>query len=204
MKTYPSISRDIRNITVYAFDKLDGSNIRAEWTKKNGFFKFGSKKRLIGTDQLFLNEAIDLINENFAEDLSRIFVKEKYQKAVSFFEFYGDSSFAGKHEEEKHEVSLIDVSPFKQGILLPRKFLDLFGHLKTAKLLYHGNCNSIFVEEVKKSELADMGFEGVVCKAAERKKKFSIPVMFKVKTDVWIHKLKTYCKGDERLFQQLL
>jgi hypothetical protein len=43
MKTYPSISRDIVGQPIYAFDKLDGSNIRAEWSKKNGFHKFGSR-----------------------------------------------------------------------------------------------------------------------------------------------------------------
>ena len=33
MKTYPSITKDIRDdIHIYAFDKLDGNNIRAEWT----------------------------------------------------------------------------------------------------------------------------------------------------------------------------
>ena len=43
MKGYPSIPREVQHsLNVYAFDKLDGSQIRAEWTQKNGFFKFGS------------------------------------------------------------------------------------------------------------------------------------------------------------------
>ena len=51
MKQYPSISHDIRSVQAYAFDKLDGSNIRAEWHPKKGFWKFGSRTRLLGTDQ---------------------------------------------------------------------------------------------------------------------------------------------------------
>ena len=62
MKIYPIISREIhRNIPIYAFDKLDGSNIRVEWAPKKKFCKFGSRNRLIGTDQEFLPEAIELI-----------------------------------------------------------------------------------------------------------------------------------------------
>jgi hypothetical protein len=35
MKQYPSIDATVRRgILVYAFDKLDGSNIRAEWDRK--------------------------------------------------------------------------------------------------------------------------------------------------------------------------
>lgn len=37
MKTYPTISRDVLNgMSVYAFAKLDGSNVRAEWSRKQG------------------------------------------------------------------------------------------------------------------------------------------------------------------------
>jgi hypothetical protein len=40
MKEYPSIDREIRfGEPIYAFDKLDGSNIRAEWNKKRKFWK---------------------------------------------------------------------------------------------------------------------------------------------------------------------
>lgn len=66
MKEYLSIPREIRfGIPAYVFDKLDGSNIRAEWNKKKGFHKFGSKNRLIGTDQLFLPEAIPIIKSKY-------------------------------------------------------------------------------------------------------------------------------------------
>lgn len=48
MKSYPSISKNpLLNKEVYLFDKLDGSNIRAEWGSKQGFHKFGSLTKLI-------------------------------------------------------------------------------------------------------------------------------------------------------------
>ena len=34
--------------------------------------------------------------------------------------------------------------------------------------------------------------------------KYGHPIMFKVKTQAWLDKLKTFCKGDEELFRKLL
>jgi hypothetical protein len=48
MKQYPEIlhySRGHFGEPVIAFEKLDGSNIRLEWQRKRGFFKFGRWKR---------------------------------------------------------------------------------------------------------------------------------------------------------------
>lgn len=204
MKEYPTISREIHyGRSIYVFDKLDGSNVRAEWTPKKKFHKFGSKNRLIGTDQAFLPEAEELIKSNFEKQLSDIFRKERYVKAIGFFEFWGPNSFAGQHIDEDHEVSLIDINPHKKGILLPRNFYRLFGKLNIAQLLYHGNANNIFEEEVKSGKLQGMTFEGVVCKGAPLKNGYP-PLMFKIKSDAWIKKLKEFCQGDEKLFNELL
>jgi len=44
MKSYPSIpGKHTNGIPLTVFDKLDGSNIRAEWSKKRGFYKFGTR-----------------------------------------------------------------------------------------------------------------------------------------------------------------
>lgn len=202
MKSFPSIPKDIQHVQMYAFDKLDGSNIRCEWNRKKGFHKFGSKTRLIGTDQPFLPEAPDLIKAKFEKEMSDIFRKERYEEATAFFEFYGPSSFAGVHVVEPHDVSLIAVSPFKRGILYPAEYLKLFGDLQIAKLLYRGNPNEEFVRSVKESTLEGMTEEGVVCFAPNGKT--PQPIMFKVKSNRWIERLKVYCKGDERLFNELL
>ena len=65
MKTYPSIDRDVRNIFVYAFDKIDGSNIRAEWTPKKGFDKFGSRNCLMDASHPHLGDAIGIIKSKW-------------------------------------------------------------------------------------------------------------------------------------------
>ena len=78
MKTYPSIPRKIQNVPVYAFDKLDGSNIRAEWSKKKGFYKYGTRKRLLGSDEKPLGRAIELVNDVYGARLNRRFTDKHY------------------------------------------------------------------------------------------------------------------------------
>src|SRR5271166_3879848 len=149
MKAYPSIARDVVNIPIYAFDKLDGSNIRAEWSRKKGFYKFGTRTRLVDATDLMLGSAPELVTTKYERDLSDIFKKERYESAVCFFEFWGLKSFAGNHDpDEPHNVTLFDVNPYKKGILDPGAYMDLFGHLDIARLLYRGNPNADFVNSV--------------------------------------------------------
>lgn len=203
MKQYPSITAKIQPIEAYVFDKIDGSNIRAEWGPKKGFWKFGSRKRLLGSDQLCISKAENLIKEKYEEDLSRVFRDQRYSKVVAFFEFSGKNSFAGYHyENDIHDVTLFDVDVYKKGLTFPQEFLKLYGHLETAKLLYHGKINNEFVDLVRHGNLEGMGLEGVVCKTFPKNNKPQ-PIMFKIKTIVWLNKLKEFCKGDENLFNTL-
>jgi hypothetical protein len=215
MKTYPSIDRDIRfGETVYAFDKIDGSNIRAEWTKKNKFHKFGTRKQLISKacirkgeiigqgDRSNWGEAVRLVQEKYEKDLHDIFVKKRFLKATCFFEFGGESSFAGRHFDEEHTVTLFDVSVHKKGYILPREYLKLFGDLDIARLLYYGFITESFVDSVRNGELEGMTFEGVVCKMAQYKTP-GVTDMFKVKSFAWLDRLKSYCGNDELLFENL-
>jgi len=203
MKTYPSITKDIRkDIYIYAFDKLDGSNIRAEWNQKRGFYKFGTRTELIDTTSVF-GRAIDLIKEKYSDDLGKVFNSNKWNDALCFFEYWGPSSFAGFHNfSEKMDVTLIDINPYKQGILTPDKYLDNFGHLDIAKVLYQGNVTTELFDAIKQSTLAGMTFEGCVCKG-ENDKRTKSPIMFKIKSHAWLNKLKEHCKGNESLFNRL-
>ncbi len=204
MKSYPTIPREIRQgMSIYAFGKIDGSNIRAEWSRKAGFYKFGSRHRLLGTDQDQIPEAEEMIKTVWAEPLTDVFRRNGWERAIAFFEFWGNNSFAGLHDDELHRLSLIDVNPYKKGILPPKEFLDFFGHLDIAPLLYHGPCDAEFIESVRQSTLEGMPLEGVVCKA-KNPKNTPMPVMFKIKSDAWLQKLKDFCKGDERMFERLM
>lgn len=202
MKAYPSISRDItEDIEICAFDKLDGSNFRAEWNKKQGFYMFGTKTRVITEDDKAFGEAIPLVRELYGDSLGKIFSSNKYKEAVAFFEFHGPHSFAGRHSDEKHKVTLIDVNAYKHGMLRPEEYLRLFGHLDIAKLLYRGKVDAAFIESVRNGTLPGMTFEGVVCKGIGINRNQLIS--FKIKNRAWLEKLKIQCDGDDKLFEQL-
>jgi len=202
MKEYPSLKRELIRKPIYAFDKLDGSQIRAEWDKKKGFWKFGTRRQLLDSTHENFGEAPDLVRAKYERDLSDIFKKEKLQKVVCFFEFSGLSSFAGTHEDENHDVVLFDIKVHKKGLVLPKDFLKMVGHLDIPRVLYQGNANEILAERVRDSELEGMTFEGVVCKAQEYSTP-GVPFMFKLKSKAWLNKLRGYCKDDEELFKRL-
>lgn len=208
MEQYHSIDRDIVGSKhIYAFDKIDGSNIRAEWGRKKGkwgeFWKFGTRTQLLDETNKDFGEAVGLVRNKYEEALTAIFRKQQWEKVTCFFEFWGPNSFAGMHQSEPHTVTLFDIKVFKKGFLLPRDYLKLVGNLDIAKLLYQGNANEPFVQSVRDGSLSGMTFEGVVCKGNEYKTP-GMPWMFKVKNSAWIAKLKDKCKGDEKLFEKLV
>jgi len=201
LEQYPSIDKIIRNTHIYAYDKLDGSNIRAEWTRKTGFTKFGSRRQLIDESHTLLGEAIPLFNDKYADVLDEIFRKQKYQKATAFFEFYGENSFAGFHEDEPHDVTLFDVHIYKQGLMSPQEFNKVFKRVDTAPLLFQGKPTAEFVESVQAGTLEGMTFEGVVCKAGyDNRNKLA---SFKIKNKAWLTRLKDKCGNDEKMFTAL-
>lgn len=190
---------------VFAFDKLDGSNIRAEWSKKRGFYKFGKRHGLVDESDSMLGKAKTLIQERYSEQLSKILTDRKHQSSVCFFEYYGPNSFAGSHDpNDSHEVTLIDVSVDKKGIIEPQYFLKHYTEqgVKTARVLHAGIITPEFVESVTSGKLEGMTFEGVVCKGTYVSP--GKPLMFKIKNRAWIQKLKTKCNGDVQMILRLL
>ncbi len=198
MKSYPSINTKIQDTRVYVFDKLDGSNIRAEWSKKKGFYKFGSRRQLIDSSHPLLGESISLIKQ---DQLSSIFTNMKCERAVAFFEYYGPSSFAGSHEIEDHTMTLIDVDIYKRGILPPSEFVELFEDIGIPEILHKGLLTENIITSIRDGSLPGMTFEGVVCKHLNQKNK--VVKMFKIKNRKWIEKLKDKCGNDAALFQRL-
>lgn len=202
MEIYPTIGTTVSNEHIIAFDKLDGSNIRAEWTIKNGFTKFGTRRRLLGPTEEPLGEAIGLIQDEYAADLDKIFRKERLQKVTAFFEFAGENSFAGLHEDEEHSVTLFDIHVYKKGLLTAKDFLKMVeGKVRTAPILYEGKANADFIQSVRDSTLEGMTFEGVICKGSLDNRKR--PNNFKLKSTAWLDKLKTKCGDDEAMFEKL-
>ena len=204
MKQYPSITKDVRkDIYIYAFDKLDGSNIRAEWNSKKGFYKFGSRTQLIDSSHNTLGKAISLIKEKYESDLAKVFKDQHWQNVLCFFEFHGPTSFAGLHSaNEEQTVTLLDVNVYKQGLMEPEQFIKLFGHLDIPRVLFEGIVNADLFDAVKQSTLEGMTLEGIVCKGASDNNA-KMPIMFKIKSQRWLEKLKEHCKDDESLFAKL-
>lgn len=197
MKLYPSIARStgqsFQEFDAYVFDKLDGSNIRAEWSRKRGWNKYGTRERLLDLTDPDFGEAIPIFEKTYADDLAKIAKKEGWDGLTVFMEFWGPNSIAGWHQKgEQKTLTLFDANPYKKGILGPREFLDLFGHLHTAKFLGKMHWTRGFVERVWNGEIEGVTLEGVVGKAGSGHDL----IMAKAKTAEWVKLVKARCGED--------
>lgn len=205
MKAYPSITTSIDfSKPYYWFDKLDGSNIRAEWAPKKGFSKFGSRTQLLVPDQAVLYPSIDVFKNKYGEELERRFTKAKFERAVVFFEWLGPNSFAGSHTDplDQMDTVVIDIAVYKKGIMPPEKFIEFMDGLDYPKILHKGFISEEKFQSVRTSTLPGMTFEGVIGKG-EFSQKEGGPIMHKVKSNAWLNKLKELCNGDEALYNRL-
>lgn len=211
MKQYPKIPTRIDGGSeaslakrFWVFDKLDGSNIRVEWSAKRGFFKFGTRKRLIDhTDEVFGKVA------KLAADLEPKFAarfnEQKIQNAILFFEFLGPNSFAGWHDmKDEHRLVLIDIHVEKKGMLEPDEYLAFVDgmDIESAKVLHVGTVSHDLIQKVQNGTLSGMTYEGVVCKA-KRPRKWAEPVMYKIKNQKWIDKVRSLY-NDPKVLADLL
>ena len=178
MKQYPSIEnhRKAPCRPCLGFVKYDGSNIRAEWSRKTGFYKFGTRNVLLDENSMF-GPVIPLFREKYEEPLTRVFRTQKYDSVIVFAEWFGAKSFAGQHveDDDPKDIVLFDVNPLRKGFLAPRQFLDLFGHLPVAELVYEGDLDESLIRAVQSDDFSTVDFrsrypittqvpEGVVCK----------------------------------------
>jgi len=202
MKTYPSIDGPSKapHLPCVAFLKYDGSNIRVEWNKKTGFTKFGSRKQMFDETNKWFGSVIPIFRETWEDRLAKVLKTKDFRsvtKCTFFFEWFGEKSFAGWHDEndDTRGLVLFDVNPHKKGILSPRDFINNFGHLTgAAEVVYEGNLNQPLINGVMDGSFAlesnlDVKqpiMEGIVCKGGTGHKLW----MRKVKTAVWHTELK--------------
>lgn len=223
MKTYHSIDHFFATKTligkrIYAFNKYDGSNFRAEWNFKHrntpcyGFTKFGTKTQLIDEHNEQFGEAVKLFKENFAEQLCESFSNRSKRspfngtdKITAFSEFFGEKSFAGFHyPEDKKDLVLFDVFLEKRGFLIPRDFIEIFSRqrfIRIPEVIYEGILNSEFAESIRTNvwDSPEAKYptvkEGVVCKDVSISPGQRL-IMCKIKTAWWINKLKNTHPND--------
>lgn len=191
MTQYPSISNKWRPGHYWIYNKLDGSNIRVEWNRKNGFHKWGRRHGLLDDSNPILKRAPPLFMERYSEELAKILRDQRTDEATFFFEFYGLNSFAGNHvESEIQTVTLFDAHFYKKGFLNPREFENLFRDKVPLPAVRVGSIGANSIEEM----VNETDHEGYVLKAAS--------YVFKVKTKWWLDKLKATCKSEKE-FEEL-
>jgi hypothetical protein len=198
MKSYPSIEKvapwSPPNEHLYTFDKVDGSNLRFEWTRKRGWFKYGTRTRLFDKSDVEFGPAIDIFINSLGEALSKVAYDNKYDPFIAFVEYAGPHSFAGLHDpNDVKTTSLIDVSVHKTGILDPRDYLNVIEQGKIssmARYIGHIKWNNEFLEQVRLGTVEGITFEGAVGKEVHTYK-YDKHRMFKAKTEAWLDMVKS-------------
>lgn len=145
-------------------------------------------------------------NSDIPKILSELVKKNKGKNGVFagadeitfYFEWCGEYSFAGRHQEgDVLKLYLIDVFIKKKGYIEPKAYYDIFckdERLDTPELVYKGILTNTFVKEIwdndwtKPDCLYPMVKEGVVCRLSSLLKGQRMPKV-KFKTKWWIDKL---------------
>jgi hypothetical protein len=191
---YPKMpgSRDAPNGRCIAFEKYDGTNLHWGWDHDFGWHAFGTRRDEFDLSDVgiarfaekhaHLHGCAELFLATLAEGLERIFRDQPdyagYQSLQAFTEFLGPNSFAGLHKpDDPKELRLFDVRAETFGFIGPRKFVDDFGRLPIARVVYEGRLTGKFAEDVRTGKYAVA--EGVVCKGGAGG------------DDVWMVKIKT-------------
>ncbi len=209
MKSYPRIqyfNQGLFGEDIYAFDKLDGSNIRAEWNPKRGWYKFGTRNTMIDEKDLQFGEAITLFLNKYGDSLPKVFRTNKSYKRIESFvvfaEYVGEQSFAGRHSSsDPKDIILFDVNQYKHGFVTPKNFVEDFGHLHIPDVIYTGPYTMDFVQSIRdnKHNLK----EGVIVKGILKTKNQKDEVwMVKVKTKEWLQRVKEL-HGERALLEEL-
>lgn len=204
MLQYPSIasvgaSKIAKGTMCHSFVKYDGSNIRFEWSKKQGFHKFGSRHHLIDSTHPLLGKAVELVLDKTGPALLQDLMNwdkrliNNSGAFTGFAEFFGKSSFAGNHNpDEEHFLKIFDVSVYKRGFLKPAEFCEFATSGEYALFLGVIPYNDSYIESIYKGEGLEMDKvlqptpEGVILKTVVKNN----ILRQKLKTKVWLDEIK--------------
>jgi hypothetical protein len=190
MKAYPSILRQPKGKgparSMYIFDKIDGSNLRFEWTRSDGWYRWGSRHRLLDERHPVFGSGLALFHDTMAGAIERVARAQGWPALVAFAEFAGPESLGGQHApDDVKALTLFDVAPYRCGLVGPARFLELFAGLPTPRYLGQHTWDDDFVARVRRNELEGVTFEGVVGKAGDGHGL----VMAKAKTAAWVARI---------------
>jgi hypothetical protein len=202
MLHYPKIadSRHCPAGRCLAFEKYDGTNLHWDWDRDFGWHAFGTRRDQFnllpdGVEQFaraheHLREAPGLFVATLADGVERVFRDKPafghFNNLKVFTEFLGPNSFAGLHKAaDPKRLVLFDVWAEGFGIIGPRQFLDDFGHLSVARLVFDGKFTPQFSADVREGKYGVT--EGVVCKWGTGGPDLR---MAKIKTYAYLERLK--------------
>ncbi|MBE9118672.1 hypothetical protein IQ249_22540 [Lusitaniella coriacea LEGE 07157] len=184
MKQYPSIRQSRKSFQAYVFDKLDGSNLRFSWNRRQGWYEYATRTRNLPIDHKLYKIGYEYFFNVYADIIVATAKKKGWKRLDAFCEFHGDNSFAGRHDlSEQQRVTLIDLAPNTRGFLNPEEFLDLFSTVPLPKYLGQVEWNEDYIDAVRQGLIEGITFEGVVAKSATKQR------MAKAKTQAWIDRI---------------
>lgn len=220
MKHYDSIPRiqddgTLRGEVVWGYNKLDGQNFCATYNKKKDKWgPFGSRTVTVDehseqfgdTVSYFMNKGYeDILTIKVAQNSSKNEVFNNVDEITFFFEWYGENSFAGKHQEgDEMRLALIDVFIKKKGYMEPKEYERIFRNtsIEMPELIYTGPLNAEIISKVQNNDYTKEGCdfptvkEGVVFKRSTLLKGQRRPSV-KVKTKWWLEKLHSLYTEEE-------
>ena len=186
-----------------AFEKYDGTNMHWVWERELGWYAFGMRRNRYDFDEAGIAEfhanhpgyadAPELFNSTFARPLETIFRENPEYNSPEitvFTEFLGPNSFAGLHKtDDLKQLVLFDVET-ERGMISPEQFIDDFGALDIARVVYRGKLTGRFMNDVREGKYGVA--EGVVCKGGEGDGLW----MVKIKTNAYMERLKQAFEDD--------
>lgn len=138
MKHYDSIPRiqddgTLKGETVWGYNKLDGQNFCATYNcRKKTWGPYGSRTVTVDENSEQFGPVVKWFKaSDYPDILSHIVNANRGKKhlfngvdeVTFFFEWYGENSFAGKHQEgDEMHLALIDVFLKKKGYIEPEEY----------------------------------------------------------------------------------
>lgn len=220
MRHYDSIPR-IQDYTglngemVCGYNKLDGQNFCVSYRPKHKIWgPCGSRTRTVDENDEQFGETVKWFNKsNYKSILEDIIANNRGKKQLFngvdeitfYFEWYGENSFAGRHQEgDKMHLALTDVFLKKRGYIQPRDFDTLFRDkgIELPDIIFYGILNMDLVNMIMNNDWTQEGCkfpnvkEGVVFKRTTLLPGQRRPSV-KVKTKWWINKLHSMYSEEE-------
>jgi hypothetical protein len=220
MKHYDSIPRiqddgTLKSEMVWGFNKLDGQNFCVTYKPKHKIWgPYGSRTRTVDENDEQFGQTVKWFQDsNYKPILENLVANNRGKKQVLngidemtfFFEWYGENSFAGRHQEgDEMHLALIDVFLKKKGYMEPKDYYEIFNDhgVELPELVYTGPLSSEIIERVRENDWTQEGAdfpnvkEGVVFKRSTMMKGQRRPSV-KVKTKWWLDKLHSMYTEEE-------